>query len=252
MKKITISILFILTSSQTIFAQLNVGTVVWVNDSTAVVYHDDALQNPYSDIKQNYGLFLVEVEGAVAHVKMNGKDVFIELKYLSNDRVKANAGNNRNTEIGGFMSLIILSIIGMTIWVAFDAYKRSNNIYMWPLGTFFLPIVVAPVYFAKRNLIEEETREGGTGWNILKNFALIWTAFMSMTLIASILITGGAMSEAASDAEIAGTAIGSSMGIMIISMMWFFPMVGALILGVFLKKSSHVEKSPEINEGQQI
>ena len=60
-------------------------------------------------------------------------------------------------------------------WVFTDAKKRKNHPVGWPAATAVLGPIVLPVYFAKRNLQAGEVREGGTGWNVIKNFALFWT-----------------------------------------------------------------------------
>jgi hypothetical protein len=47
-----------------------------------------------------------------------------------------------------------------------------------------------------------------------------------------------------SDAEAAGAAIGVSLVVIILAVVWFFPMVGAIVLGFFLKNSAIVERGP--------
>lgn len=140
--------------------------------------------------------------------------------------------------------MLLVAIIILTIWVGVDAYKRKNNVILWPLGTLFITPIVAPVYFAKRNLKEGELREGGTGWNILKNFALVWTVLMLFTGISGIIGASSVLQDTTSGAEVAGATIGTGLGLMAIAMFWFFPMVGAVVLGFFLKKSSQVEEGP--------
>jgi len=50
--------------------------------------------------------------------------------------------------------------------------------------------------------------------------------------------------KAGSEAEQAGAAIGATLGLGMIFGLWFIVLVGALVLGLFLKKSGIVEKGP--------
>lgn len=70
------------------------------------------------------------------------------------------------------------------VWVLIDAVKRSNNLVGWPVAAFFAWPLALPCYLAKRNLFAGETRQGGTVWNIAKNFALTWTLAMFLTALA--------------------------------------------------------------------
>lgn len=132
----------------------------------------------------------------------------------------------------------------IAVWVFTDAKKRMNHIVGWPLATFILGPIVLPVYFAKRNLKADEIREGGTGWNVLKNFALFWTITMVVAGIAGMVSVSDVVQKAGSEAEQAGAAIGATLGLGMIFGLWFIVFVGALVLGLFLKKSSIVEKGP--------
>jgi hypothetical protein len=115
---------------------------------------------------------------------------------------------------------------------------KKQAIVPWTIGTFLLGPIVLPIYIARRPLMVGEVREGGTAWNILKSFALFWTVFMFASLILTIIGVG---SQASTDAEQAGVAIGAFLSLILF---WFFPVTGALILGLFLKKSSIVERGP--------
>ena len=130
------------------------------------------------------------------------------------------------------------------VWVFTDAKKRMNHQVWWPLTTFLLGPLVLPVYFAKRNLKEGEVREGGTGWNVLKNFALFWTITMVVAGIAGMVSVSDVVQQAGSEAEQAGAAIGATLGLGMIFGLWFIVLVAALVLGLFLKKYSIVEKGP--------
>lgn len=139
------------------------------------------------------------------------------------------------------MGYFILSFI-LTVWVLMDARKRKNHLIGWSVPTLFLGPFMVPIYLAKRNLKEGEVREGGTGWNILKNFALLWTitiAVMSISGMVEISET-----EVADEWGQAGLAIGATMGLASLAFIWFCVLVGALLLGFFLKSSRIVEKGP--------
>lgn len=114
----------------------------------------------------------------------------------------------------------------------------------WGIGTLFIGPILLPFYFAKRNLKKNEVREGGTGWNVLKNFALVWTITMFIFGIAGFMSSSSVINQSATGAEQAGAVIGTGLGMGIIFLAWFVPMISALIIGMFLKKSSVVEEGP--------
>ncbi len=130
------------------------------------------------------------------------------------------------------------------IWVLVDGLKRKTKAIPWAIGTLLLGPVVLPVYVAKRPLKAGEVREGGTGWNVLRNFALFWTVLMAVAAVWGIVAVSERAATLQTEAERAGAAIGTALGLGMIAALWFFPMVGALVLGLFLKKSSIVERGP--------
>jgi hypothetical protein len=128
-------------------------------------------------------------------------------------------------------------------WVAWDGWRRMVLFPLWALGTLGLGPIVLPIYLAVRPLDSGETREHGRAWNILKNFAIMWT--LTMVVISIILLTaaGNASSAADSDAARAGQAIGVTLLAGLLAATWFLPMIGALVLGFFLR-SSVIERGP--------
>jgi Kef-type K+ transport system membrane component KefB len=141
------------------------------------------------------------------------------------------------------MWYIIVNVI-FAIWVLVDGKKRKAKVIPWSIGTLLLGPIVLPVYVAKRPLKSDEVREGGTGWNVLRNFAIFWTIFMVVAAMWGMATVSEQAAMLQTDAEKAGTAIGTVLGLAMIAALWFFPMLGALVLGLFLKKSSIVEKGP--------
>jgi hypothetical protein len=143
-----------------------------------------------------------------------------------------------------YLALATIWYAAFAIWVLVDSRRRLNNPVGWTVGTLILGPVVLPVYFAKRHLKSRETREGGTAWNILRNFALFWTIAMAVAAIIGATAVSEQSATLHGDAEKAGFAIGTALGLGLIGALWFFPMVGAVVLGFLLKKSSVVEKGP--------
>jgi len=135
--------------------------------------------------------------------------------------------------------IIIGVLLGITMII--DAKKRKSKILL-PVLSFLLWPITLPIYLATRNLKEKEVREGGTGWNILKNFALYWTGACIYWGASSML----AVSEitTTSDYDATSVAIGAGLGIIMIGGIWFAVTVGVLVIGLFIKQSSMIEKGP--------
>jgi hypothetical protein len=132
----------------------------------------------------------------------------------------------------------------LALWVLLDALKRKAGAIPWAIGTLLLGPFVLPLYLAKRPLKAGEVREGGTAWNVLKTFALFWTLLMVVAAVMGLVGASKTYTALESNAERTGAAIGTTLGLGLIGALWFFPMVGALVLGLFLKKSSVVETGP--------
>lgn len=130
------------------------------------------------------------------------------------------------------------------LWVLNDGYKRKTAAILWAISTFALGPIVLPAYLAVRPLNAGETREGGRAWNILKNFALCWTVIMVMATVSYLMSVSESASSLRTDAQAAGFAIGWILGMGFLGSLWFFPMIGAIVLGAFLKKSSAIEHGP--------
>lgn len=140
-----------------------------------------------------------------------------------------------------------LALYGVfALWVLVDAIARKLGVVavVWAIGTLVLGPLVLPVYLAKRPLKNGEVREGGTGWNVLKNFAILWTIAMAIASFASLMAVGKLASTMQSDAERAGAGFGMLLGMGLLAALWFLPTMGAAVLGFLLKKNSIVEKGP--------
>ena len=125
-------------------------------------------------------------------------------------------------------------------WLLIDARRRKvggGTIVLYVIGAVVLSVLVVPFYVAYRPLKAGETREGGAAWNVLKSFALLWSVGWALLTVRACLRV------APLAAESAGGALGFGLGLGMYGCMWFVPLVGALVLGLFLKKST-VETGP--------
>jgi len=135
------------------------------------------------------------------------------------------------------MSTFTMVLNGViALWVLVDSRRRKED--RWLLWTIFAAIgwpVMFPFYFAYRNLKDGEVRSGGKAWNVLKNFALVWTLGCVVMGVRSCF----------DFLDINEADPGASVGdAMLVSMIWFFSMVGFLVFGLFLRNSGIVERGP--------
>jgi Type VI secretion system VasI, EvfG, VC_A0118 len=140
-----------------------------------------------------------------------------------------------------------IALYGMfAVWVLLDGIARRIGplVAAWTVGTFLLGPIVLPVYLAKRPLKKGEVREGGTAWNVLKNFAILWTALMAMAGFGAMMHIGQTVSSLDSDAARAGAGLGMLLGMGFLAVVWFLPTCGTAVLGFLLKKNSIVETGP--------
>ena len=138
----------------------------------------------------------------------------------------------------------IINIL-LSIWVIYDGYQRKHpKKWLYFLGAILLSWLVIPFYLAGRPLKEGEVREGGYAWNVLSSFAIIWTIVMVFAGFGGLIEASSTVQQAQTEAEKAGASIGMMMGLMLIAVIWFFPMFGAVAIGFFVKNNAEVEKGP--------
>jgi spore maturation protein SpmA len=75
-------------------------------------------------------------------------------------------------------------------------------------------------------------------------FTLFWTLTMAVGAIAGMVNAGQVADRATTQAQKAGAALGATLGMGVIFVLWLVMLAAALILGLFLKKSSVVERGP--------
>ncbi len=143
------------------------------------------------------------------------------------------------------MSYFLLYAV-FALWVLFDGISRKVGAaaVLWVLGTAILGPIVLPIYLATRPLKEGEVREGGKAWNILKNFAILWTIVMAIATLAALVRMGNITTGLTSDAEMVGAGLGILATMGLLAALWFFPTIGAALLGFLLKKNTIVETGP--------
>jgi hypothetical protein len=132
------------------------------------------------------------------------------------------------------------------LWVLFDGLSRKMAIsaVLWTIGTGILGPVILPIYLASRPLKQGEVREGGKGWNLLKNFAILWTIVMAIASVVYFMEMAKSTASLGSGAAMAGAGIGIVIGMSLFAAVWFFPTIGAALLGFLLKKNTVIEVGP--------
>jgi hypothetical protein len=132
------------------------------------------------------------------------------------------------------------------LWVLFDGLTRkmAASTIVWTLGTAILGPLILPIYLASRPLKQGEVREGGRAWNVLKNFAILWTIAMAIAGFAGLMAMARDATSLTSDAATVGAGIGMLFGMGLLAAIWVFPTMGAALLAFLLKKNSIVETGP--------
>jgi ankyrin repeat protein len=123
-------------------------------------------------------------------------------------------------------------------WVFCDARLRNAAAIFWSILAAVLGPLALPVYLAKRPLKEGEIREGGFGWQLFKNLALLWTLAIGLIIVKGFTtVTGGAVSFRG-EIQLAGIAVG--FGVLVLG--WLSILIGIAVIALLLKKSSIIEK----------
>jgi hypothetical protein len=132
------------------------------------------------------------------------------------------------------------------LWVLFDSLTRRMRLagVLWALGTALVGPFALPIYLALRPLKLGEVREGGTAWNILKNFAILWTVAMTVAGLLALVNMAQRATDLNSEWEIAGARIGAVLGFGMLGAAWFLPTVGAALMAFLVKKNSIIETGP--------
>ena len=134
----------------------------------------------------------------------------------------------------------VLNII-FAVWVGIDSSDRKSNTWVWSILTLFFGGLVIAVYIAVRPLKENESRKGGRAWNILKNFAIFWTA--QIITVSLYLITGisNIISGSVSEIEFILLGFGGFVFLILFAVVLIVPVVIALTIGLLLRKKNIIE-----------
>ena len=134
----------------------------------------------------------------------------------------------------------------MALWVIRDARQRRQgaSAFVWAIGALLAPFLALPLYRASRPLQAGEARAGGKPWNILKDFALTWTILLLAVQVSLAIELAAGLSAQTTEADKASYGFAAVLGLALIAMYWFFPTVGALAVGAFLRKPAVIERGP--------
>ncbi len=132
------------------------------------------------------------------------------------------------------------------LWVLLDGLSRRMRLIalLWMIATIAFGPLALPIYLALRPLKSGEVREGGTAWNILKNFAILWTLAMVITGAIALIAIAWHTTGLNNEWEIAGAGVGMVLGLAILGAAWLLPTAGAVLIGLLVKKNSALETGP--------
>jgi hypothetical protein len=115
---------------------------------------------------------------------------------------------------------------------------RNAAAVSWSISAAVLGPLVLPVYLARRPLKEGEIREGGFGWQLFKNLALLWTLAIGLIIVKGFMTVAGGAVSIRSEIQLAGIAVG--FGVLVLA--WLSILIGIAVIALLLKKSSILEK----------
>jgi hypothetical protein len=139
--------------------------------------------------------------------------------------------------LGFIPYLLIWGPLSAGVWV--DARKRRIEPSGWAACIFFVGVIGFPFYFATRPLKENEVREGGFMFNVLKGFVLVWTLTCVLGFGVFSMMTFVILRESPIPAAL--TFVQLAYGF---TYTWILPMVGSALVGWFVRNPAIIERGP--------
>jgi hypothetical protein len=133
----------------------------------------------------------------------------------------------------------------VTIFVLWDAGRRRAARVLWTIATLALWPIVLPIWLAVRPLRRGEQRRGGRAWMLLRSFALTWTLLWGSHLVVTVgvgtVVAGTSQTRAERDSGLSMIVlVGAIFGVI-----WLLPALGALLLGLLLRRPEALESGPD-------
>ena len=137
--------------------------------------------------------------------------------------------------------LVVGALLG--IWTFIDGTRRklggakaliysASVLILWPLAL--------SVYGARKPLKENETREGGTAWNVLRSIIFWWTILWILATLSVTVGVGEAFGELETGGQILSGTIGAGLGYGLFCAIWIVPTIVMLVLGFAIKSNTVV------------
>jgi hypothetical protein len=131
--------------------------------------------------------------------------------------------------------------VAAALFVLRDTTRCTAPRVGWMVASALAWPIAVPVWLATRPLRSGEHRSGGRAWKMLRYFALAWTILWGAQTLVTLGVGAVVAGTARSQADRA-----SGLGMMrlmasIHGVLWFFPALGALLLGLALRKPAVVE-----------
>ena len=129
----------------------------------------------------------------------------------------------------------------------FRCTSKGNSFYWLALASFDIHFGASHSFTVLFCISKFESRRntgGGTGWNVIKNFAFIWTLFIVFIILLGFFGGLGFSSLSEGGADQAVVIVGLMAFGFIMMVIWFCVAVPMLVLGLYIKQSCVVERGP--------
>jgi hypothetical protein len=117
---------------------------------------------------------------------------------------------------------MLLTVVA-ALFVLWDGAQRGAARAGWTVAALVAWPIALPLWMATRPLRVGERRVGGRAWNVLRYFTLVWTILWGVKLVV-----------------VLGLRLAPLLAVIYVGI-WIVPALGALLLGLALRKQAIVE-----------
>lgn len=129
--------------------------------------------------------------------------------------------------------------------VMIDSTKREvKSPPMWGIAMFLFGPFTLALYLARRPLVADEIRSGGTAWNYARYFTYGWSLLMFMLAISQVFHLNEHDGIMQSALHWAGLTLSNKAGMVMHAKLWLLPVIGISFVGLIFRRRSILEIGP--------